>query len=199
MGSNLGKFLQGFSDQQEDENIESTLPTQPKNGEERHESNVPKQDSIQSAGLVRPVERIKRRRSSDEPAKVESVKSPEPQQQDAVKHKPLKLNLKMAAQPQEAVPKIDPKTLQSLEEQVEHVEDSDPLELLFDKSGTPVEQREKWMLTIQKARQSNAKTMFNTKVCNGRFRFTSIGELEILPDMDTSGKTSKELLSMKWD
>lgn len=87
------------------------------------------------------------------------------------------------------------KTLQTEEKE----NNNQMLEKLFIKSQTPIQHRERWFLTIEKALKSDMKTMLNRKVVEGKFRFNSIGELEILPDLDTSGKTSKELLEMKWD
>lgn len=80
----------------------------------------------------------------------------------------------------------------------EEVSVEDP-EFLFKKTGTSLQFKEKWMLVFEKARNANVNTMFNKKVANGRFRFAENGELEILPDLETYGKSSKDLLSMRWD
>lgn len=199
MGSNLGKFLQEFSNQKDngEDKIDNLLKEEFNKVQQGTEINP-----LENKGLIRPVERIRRK----EPTNVNLETS-----KQEINSKKLKLNLKKQSQQNEEstssellntevnnVYKND--EVKSLDQQnvKNEVKELDDLEALFEKTDTPLEQKEKWMITIQTARKSNAKTIFNTKVCNGRFRFTSVGQLEILPDMDTSGKSSKELLSMKW-
>jgi hypothetical protein len=197
MKSNLGKFLQGFSDQNNTKESEVVKPCIDKVNEEI----IVKSKENNEKELIRPVERIKRR----EPEKI--IKEAEVKINET-KPKSLKLNIKKVEKVPIPGTPIESNSVKSIEvtenkNQINTISKTEEIlediDVLFAKTNTPMDQKEKWILTIQKARQSNAKTMFNTKVCTGRFRFTSIGELEILPDMDTYGKSSKEILSIKWD
>lgn len=74
----------------------------------------------------------------------------------------------------------------------------DEINEMFMRSGTGQQFYSKWVLVLKKAMDASVDTLFNKKVTSGRFRFADNGELEILPDMDTYGKSSRELLSMNW-
>lgn len=73
------------------------------------------------------------------------------------------------------------------------------LEEMFTKSGTDEKFKEKWFELYQKSVESNKNTMTNRKIRNGKFRFDDAGKLEILPDFDTYGKSSKQLLQEQWN
>lgn len=51
---------------------------------------------------------------------------------------------------------------------------------------------------MKKPSIATKKTRINQKIKNGRFRFNINGDLEILSDFDTSGKSSKDLLNIVW-
>lgn len=71
-------------------------------------------------------------------------------------------------------------------------------EELFVKSETPIEFKEQWMQIYNKGLSSTKNTMTSQKVKKGRFRLDSHGEIEILADFDTYGKSSKDLLKLNW-
>ena len=73
------------------------------------------------------------------------------------------------------------------------------LEEMFTKSDTDEKFKEKWFELYQKSIESNKNTMTNRKIRNGKFRFDDAGKLEILPDFDTYGKSSKQLLQEQWN
>lgn len=73
------------------------------------------------------------------------------------------------------------------------------LNLLFLESETPEQFREKWFDLYNKSQISDKKTITNQKVRNGRFRFNSTGDLEILSNFKTKGKSSNELLHESWN
>lgn len=69
---------------------------------------------------------------------------------------------------------------------------------MFIESETNIRFKEKWIELYEKAINSDKKTIINNKIRNGRFRIKDDGKLEILADFNTYGKTSKELLNMRW-
>lgn len=71
-------------------------------------------------------------------------------------------------------------------------------EKLFEESETPLIFREKWFALYEKALSSGKQTMTNQKVKNGKFRLNEVGALEILPDFETKGKSSNDLLHEVW-
>ena len=72
------------------------------------------------------------------------------------------------------------------------------LEKMFIESETPEEFRDKWFELYNKSLTSTNKTMTNNKIKNGRFRFNTEGELEILANFKTKGKSSNQLLHEIW-
>lgn len=177
-------------------------------------------EPVQEQQFVRQVERIKRKPVEQIQAKEQPLQNQrntqQQTQQSTVPKLKLKLKLNSTAQPKQAEVKqvkqepvrVQEQTrksvqqvqtrLQSQPKQQLIEDDTDLLEELFRKSGTPLEQKEPWMITIKKARKAKVNTMFNKKVSDGRFRFTATGELEILPELDVSGKSSKEIINMDW-
>ena len=179
-------------------------------------------EPVQEQQFIRQVERIKRK--PVEQVQVQSqqnVQLQQSQQQQQATPK-LKLKLKLNSitqQKQVEVKQIKQEQVRTQQVQTQQIrkpvqqvqtkvqpqlkqqlieDDTDLLEELFRKSGTPLEQKEPWMITIKKARKAKVNTMFNKKVSDGRFRFTATGELEILPELDVSGKSSKEIINMDW-
>ena len=73
------------------------------------------------------------------------------------------------------------------------------LELLFKKSETSEKFKEKWMKVYNKAINSKKKNSINSKVREGKFRINNDGNIEIMPEFDTFGKTSKFLLNEHWN
>lgn len=73
------------------------------------------------------------------------------------------------------------------------------LDQLFAESGTPYIFREKWMEIYKKAEKSGKTTLTNAKVKAGKFRLDEAGKMEILPDFNTYGKTSNQLLHENWN
>lgn len=71
-------------------------------------------------------------------------------------------------------------------------------EKLFEESETPLVFKEKWFALYEKALSSGKQTMTNQKVKNGKFRLNETGALEILPDFETKGKSSNDLLHEVW-
>ena len=69
---------------------------------------------------------------------------------------------------------------------------------LFAKSETLSKFRDNWFALYEKAINSDKKTRINQKIKTGRFRFNIDGNLEILSEFDTAGKTSKDLLNLAW-
>ena len=213
MGSKLGEFLESFSDDGKiKKQVDQQMVEQRVLNQENEQTLTEDELRAKEMGLRRTVERV-------------VVKGVEPEQP---KQQPLpQKHVELQGQPEQYVGKslrlnlgrkknqenVEKSQLVSSVEQegqiqrqqplpqrdeLKEVQEVEDLEALFQRSGTPLDQRDKWLLTIERARGSKQSTMLNKKVCAGKFRFTSVGELEILPDMDTSGKTSKELLGMKW-
>ena len=69
---------------------------------------------------------------------------------------------------------------------------------MFENSETAPFFKEKWMALYQKAINSDKKTLINDKIRRGRFRINEEGKMEILPDFETKGKSSKQLLRESW-
>lgn len=69
---------------------------------------------------------------------------------------------------------------------------------LFVKSETLYKFKDNWFALYEKAINSDKKTTTNQKIKDGRFRFNIDGNLEILAEFDTSGRTSKDLLNLSW-
>lgn len=72
-------------------------------------------------------------------------------------------------------------------------------EELFEMSGTSLSFKDKWERTYNSALKKEISNLFNDKVKNGKFRYDKDGVLEILPEMQTYGKSSKELLESRWE
>ena len=72
------------------------------------------------------------------------------------------------------------------------------VEKMFENSETALFFKEKWMALYQKAINSDKKTLINDKIRRGRFRINEEGKMEILPDFETKGKSSKQLLRESW-
>ena len=81
---------------------------------------------------------------------------------------------------------------------ISNINNDKNLEMLFIKSETPLQYKDKWYELYQKALDSNKNTITNQKVKNGKFRLDETGKLEILPDHETYGKTSNQLMKEKW-
>lgn len=72
------------------------------------------------------------------------------------------------------------------------------LEKLFLESETDERFKEKWMSVYEKAINSNKKNSINAKVREGKFRIDKDGNIEIMPEFETYGKSSKLLLNQHW-
>lgn len=77
-------------------------------------------------------------------------------------------------------------------------DDQKALDQLYLKSGTPAKFKDKWYALHQKAMDSDKNTQINSKIRRGKFRFDKDGNLEILPEHETVGKTVTELLHEQW-
>lgn len=64
----------------------------------------------------------------------------------------------------------------------------------FRRSETPMHLKSRWIEIYRQAKSSNKTGSMHDKFVNGRFTFTSTGEVTLLPDMDTSGMTVDEML-----
>lgn len=80
----------------------------------------------------------------------------------------------------------------------EVTKDEPDVEGLFRRSGTEEKFRERWYAIMEKARHSKSSTFVTRKVLAGRFRVTE-SEMEILPDMDVYGMSSKGILTSQWN
>lgn len=76
--------------------------------------------------------------------------------------------------------------------------DENLAERLFNRSDTPLAYKKMWMDLYNKAKNSDKKGVFQKKISNGKFRIDENGTKEILPDMETHGITSSDLLNMEW-
>lgn len=170
--SRLNKFLENFVDEEEKKNSAGAEEQTPD-------------------GLIRPVERIRSKRMMEE-AEERTPKS------SGLK---LKLGAKKQAETNAVqVPEKPQVPRRTTPDPIDTADELEELEKLFHKSDTPIEYKERWIVTVRKARVANGvKTMFNAKVCAGKFRFTKEGDMEILPDLDTSGKSSSDIISMDWN
>lgn len=72
------------------------------------------------------------------------------------------------------------------------------IERLFYESETKEEFKQEWIEIYMRGLRSRKKNSTVRKIVNGRFRIMPGGKMEILPDMKTHNKTSKEILSAKW-
>lgn len=71
---------------------------------------------------------------------------------------------------------------------------------LFKKSGTPEYKYDDWMNLLNQARESDKRTLTNKKIRQGLFRFNpDDGAFEILPNHDTTNKSSFQLLNESWN
>ena len=209
MSSNFQKFLEGFIDEEtnkdndnkkEDQNIKQNKVEKPVKemqiAKVEYKSITKEEKSIDNTDNNSKND-INNNQKSKPKLKLNLLKKNKPKEKEILLNNNNQSNqLKVSQQQVNNIelnkPNIDEQKIKERSEQLE-------LEELFRKSYTPLEHKEKWMATIKKARQSDMKTMLNRKVRTGKFRFNYIGELEILPDLDTSGKSSKEILSIKWD
>lgn len=74
-------------------------------------------------------------------------------------------------------------------------------EQLFLHSGTDISLRDSWFSMIEKAKHARVRGKLNQKICSGRFRLVdslSGPKLEILPEFDTYGMSSREILNGPW-
>lgn len=69
---------------------------------------------------------------------------------------------------------------------------------LFRISGSSPDRKDRWMELVKQAWESDKKTLTNKKIKNGKFRLDKDGMIEILPDHETRGLSSKELLKEHW-
>lgn len=72
------------------------------------------------------------------------------------------------------------------------------IERLFYESETKEEFKQEWIEMYMRGLRSRKKNATVRKIVNGRFRIMPGGKMEILPDMKTHNKTSKEILNTKW-
>lgn len=72
------------------------------------------------------------------------------------------------------------------------------IERLFYESETKEEFKQEWIEIYMRGLRSRKKNGTVRKIVNGRFRIMPGGKMEILPDMKTHNKTSKEILKTKW-
>lgn len=72
------------------------------------------------------------------------------------------------------------------------------LDKLFRISGSEFAQKERWLELVQQAWDSKTKTLTNEKFRNGKFRLDIHGHIELLPDHETYGFSSKDLLQQHW-
>lgn len=112
--------------------------------------------------------------------------------QEMEKHKPIKKSIKINVQKEPPKP-LEEKKLHKKEEDTK-----ESLEELFLRSETDPHLKNQWMELYQKALNSDKDTWTNRKVRKGKFRITNEGKMEILPDFDTFGKSSSEILKENW-
>lgn len=72
------------------------------------------------------------------------------------------------------------------------------LEELYKISDTAINQKERWFEIVDKAWKSDVKSLSNKKFKNGKFRLDQNGHIEMLPDHETHGYSSKDLLKQQW-
>lgn len=108
----------------------------------------------------------------------------------------IKLNLKRK---EPAIqPEINEHTVKK-EENIQKPDDTNmDLERLFELTDTPLSMKNIWMDSIIKAREVQANNLQADKVRRGKFRITEGGKLEILPETETGGKSSRDLCKMQW-
>lgn len=94
--------------------------------------------------------------------------------------------------------KIEQELKIKIDENVHVKKEVEKIDVLFIKSETLNAFKDKWVELYEKAINSDKKTTINQKIKNGRFRFNIDGNLEILSELDTSGKSSKDLLNLSW-
>ena len=184
MPSNLSKFLSGFADE-EGQTKKVETPS-----EKITEVPEPSQQ------LIRPVERIKRKTQQ-----VQEAQQTVAANADSVSNGPrLKLKLGSPKQVESNAVSEEPVRKTGVKsDAIKTVVESSDIEELFVKSGTSMSFHDQWVATLKKARAANVNTMFNKKVSTGKFRFNDMGELEVLPDLETYGKTSNEIIRSNWN
>lgn len=203
MPSNLQKFLESFSDGGESK--EGRVP-----GEKGPAAPETLMDGTSTAVIEDGPDDNRLQKNVEKPQKVEVQSEVEdiPERQTAVETQKRTLRLNktpQAVQRQEpeyeSVQSPQQSTPEPLKQSVESEEEAlrKEIDYLFVHSETDERFRETWVDTLLRARKANVKTQFNKKVSEGRFRFDDSGQLEILPDIDTYGMSSKEILSMRWD
>lgn len=72
------------------------------------------------------------------------------------------------------------------------------LEELYKISDTAINQKERWFEIVDMAWKSDVKSLSNKKFKNGKFRLDQNGHIEMLPDHETHGYSSKDLLKQQW-
>lgn len=75
---------------------------------------------------------------------------------------------------------------------------NDIIDEFFIKSETELKFKDKWIEIYNKAINSEKNTITVDKIKRGKFRINEQGKIEILPDHETYGKTSKILLKENW-
>ena len=84
------------------------------------------------------------------------------------------------------------------EEKVNINAPEDSVEDMFIKSETPESRRKDWFETYENAIKSKKNNYIIEKIRRGKFSITSEGTQIILPELDTYGKSSQELLGENW-
>lgn len=101
-------------------------------------------------------------------------------------------------QQKEKINKIEKqKNNDSQEKEIEN--EKNIIDELFIKTGTNLDLKENWIKIYKKALDSNKNNDINKKVREGKFRITKDGNIEILPEFETYGKSSKCLLNEHWN
>lgn len=102
------------------------------------------------------------------------------------------------AQAEEKIPEQKPAKSRRISKSNENSKNDDFYEAMFINSETPIERKEEWFSYIEKAKQSKKRNSFIIKVLNGKFRILQDGKMEMLPEIVTYNKTSKDILKTKW-
>lgn len=195
MGSRLSEFMQSFESPEETKDetkVEEQAPVEEKVEAKPEPVAQPQEAPPAPAPQPEPQPAPKPRFKLNLGSKARDMSVPQGQaREEALTQTPI-------APP--APPRKTRKTAEVLEEQRQqdllHIKEE--LERLFEISGTDPVFHDQWMSVCLRAREATVKGRLNTKVRNGKFRLTTEG-MEILPDMDVHDKSSKEILSMRWD
>lgn len=125
-------------------------------------------------------------------AKTNIVKKPEKEPKKETRHK-LSIKRKTETSIQE-----ENTNVYISEEKMNIDTPEDSVEDMFIRSETPESRRKDWFETYENAIKSKKNNYIIEKIRRGKFSITSEGTQIILPELDTYGKSSQELLGEDW-